>query len=105
MGEISHPEISLNSVVGLTSPNTFKLKGEVNGKEVIVMIDPGATHNFISTRAIEALGVECSGVRPFDVSLGTGETINSKGECKSVVVQIARGYYCGRFSAYPTRKF
>lgn len=51
-----HPEISLNYVVGITSPKTFKLRGDVNGKEVITMVDPGATHNFISSIVVEALG-------------------------------------------------
>lgn len=45
-------ETSLNSVVGIMCPKTFKLRGEVNGKSVVVMIDPGATHNFISETAI-----------------------------------------------------
>ena len=83
-----HPEISLNSVVGITSPKTFKLRGEVNGKPVVVMIDPGATHNFISLRAVEELRVNYSPSKHFGVSLGTGETVQSTGECKSVVLQL-----------------
>lgn len=72
-----HPGISLNSVVGITSPKTFKIKGEVNGKSVIVMVDPGATHNFISTQALGELGVNFIPSRNFGVSLGTGETVHS----------------------------
>lgn len=71
------PEISLNSVVSITSPKTFKLKGQVNGKEVIIMVDPGATHNFISTQAVEELGVNFTLSRDFGVSLGTGEKVQS----------------------------
>lgn len=40
--------ISLNSVVGIDNPRTMKLEGTIKGNKVIVMIDPGATHNFIS---------------------------------------------------------
>lgn len=83
-----HSEVSLNSVVGITSPRTVKIRGEVNGMPVIVMIDPGATHNFISTHAVERLGVECSLARKFDVALGTGAVVNSIGECKSVILQL-----------------
>lgn len=46
-------KISLNSVMGLTSPKTFKMKGNIMGKEVVVMVDPGATHNFLSKETIE----------------------------------------------------
>lgn len=76
-----HPEISLNSVVGITSPKTFKVKGQVNGIPVIVMIDPGATHNFIALHAVEKLGVECQPSKSFGVSLGTGDMVESCGEC------------------------
>lgn len=48
-------ELSLNSVVGLTAPGTFKIKGKVEEWEVVVMIDCGATHNFISLRLVEEL--------------------------------------------------
>lgn len=36
-------EFSLNSVVGLTVPGTFKIKRMVEDVEVVVMIDCGAT--------------------------------------------------------------
>lgn len=43
-----HPEVSLNSVIGISNPKTMKLKGWLFGKEVVVLIYPGATHNFVS---------------------------------------------------------
>ena len=36
-------ELSLNSVVGLTTSGTFKIKGTVEDREIVVMIDCGAT--------------------------------------------------------------
>lgn len=50
-------EVSLNSVLGLTSPKTFKMKGSVLGHDVVVMVDPGATHNFISLSTVEKIGI------------------------------------------------
>lgn len=49
------PEVALNSVIILSSPKTMKLLGMVDGREVVVMIDPGATHNFISHKTVEEL--------------------------------------------------
>lgn len=40
------PEMSLNSMVGVSSPKTLRLKGMIACHEVIVMVDHGATHNF-----------------------------------------------------------
>lgn len=50
---ITEGDISLSSVVGLTSPKTMKMRGTIGGAQVIIMIDPGATNNFISVRTVE----------------------------------------------------
>lgn len=43
-------ELSINFVVGLSNLGTMKVKRRIKGKEVIVLIDCGATHNFISKK-------------------------------------------------------
>lgn len=40
-------ELSINSLVGLSSPKTMKVTGRIAQQEVVVMIDYGASHNFI----------------------------------------------------------
>ena len=82
-------KVSLNSVVGLSSPKTMKLRGQINGHEVIVMIDPSATHNFISTRLIQQLKLHVVTTKEFGVSLGNGESIKGSGECKGITLQFA----------------
>ena len=37
-------ELSINSVVGLTNPVTMKVRGNIFGEEVVVLIDCGVTH-------------------------------------------------------------
>lgn len=73
--ELRQPEISLNSVVGITSPKTMKLVGEVQGHKVVVMIDPGATHNFVSLETVQKLGITVLPSKEFGVSVGTGDDI------------------------------
>lgn len=82
------PEVFLNFVVGLSSPKTLRLKGLVSGEEVIVMIDPGATHNFISLSLIEKLQLPLVQTKEFGVSLGNGESVKGSGECRGVLVQF-----------------
>jgi len=42
------PNISCNAFVGITTPQTIKIEGNIKKKKVIVLIDSGSTHNFIN---------------------------------------------------------
>ncbi|TYJ99689.1 Transposon Ty3-G Gag-Pol polyprotein [Cucumis melo var. makuwa] len=44
---IEEAEVEYRALTNLSTKGTMKLKGHVKGKEVIVLIDSGATHNFI----------------------------------------------------------
>lgn len=48
-------ELSLNSIVGISIPRTMKLRGIVMGQEVVVLIDCGASHNFISVDLVKKI--------------------------------------------------
>lgn len=84
-------EVSLNSVIGLSNPKTMKLKGLLGNHEVVVMIDPGATHNFISLATVTRAGVKITDSGSFGVSLGNGEPVKGEGMCKGVVIQLDGG--------------
>ncbi|XP_078431081.1 uncharacterized protein LOC144702930 [Wolffia australiana] len=45
--------VSLNSVLGWTNPRSIKLKGELQGKDITVLIDSGASHNFLRAEIVE----------------------------------------------------
>ncbi|XP_020691238.1 uncharacterized protein LOC110105899 [Dendrobium catenatum] len=85
-------EVSLNSVVGFTSSHTMKVKGEISDCEVVVLIDSGATHNFISTQIVDALGMELVDTRGYGVMMGTGKVEMGRGVCRGVVLKI-QGIY------------
>ena len=81
-------EISLNSVVGLTTPQTMKLRGKVYGQEVVVLVDCGPTHNFISTKLVEKLILAVVTTKGNGVVMGTGISVQGKGVCKGVVFSL-----------------
>nr|GFC30779.1 hypothetical protein [Tanacetum cinerariifolium] len=54
-------EVSLNSVLGFTPPRTMKLRRNINGADVLVLFDFGATHNFIAQQLVYQLGLEVTG--------------------------------------------
>lgn len=62
-------EISRNLVMGINNPKTLKLRGTINEAPVVAMVNPRATHNFISTILVQWLPVTAS--KTFGISLGT----------------------------------
>ena len=81
-------EISLNSVVGLTTLRTMKIKGCACGHEVIVLVDCRATHNFISTKLVEKLGLGIENTKGYGVVTGTRLSVPGRGVCKGVVLSL-----------------
>lgn len=82
------PEISLNSMMGNSSPKTLKIAGTIKGERVIVMVDPGATHNFISPDTMQQLNLPITPSKSFGVSLGTGIEVFRGGVCKAVPLLV-----------------
>ncbi|PKU74134.1 hypothetical protein MA16_Dca026394 [Dendrobium catenatum] len=81
-------EVSLNSVVGFTPSHTMKVRGEIADREVVVLIDSGATHNFISTQIVDQMGMELVDTGGYGVMMGTGKVEMGRGVCKEVVLKI-----------------
>lgn len=42
-------------MVGLDSPKTIKFIGVIGGKQVLILLNSGATHNFILDRVVDKL--------------------------------------------------
>lgn len=77
-------ELSMNSVVGLTPPQTMKLKGKILGEEVVVLIDCGASHNFLSANLVRRLGLPGTETLGNGVIMGTGLAVQGAEVCKGV---------------------
>lgn len=76
--------LSLNSFLGISSPTTTKVRGNINRNTVVVMIDSGATHNFISPSAVEKNKLRVTHNANLEVLLGTGISVQGIGVCKDV---------------------
>ena len=68
-------EVSLNSNVGLTNPKTLRARWNVGEQPVLVLIDPGATYNFISEKLIGELKISVMTTAGFGVQLGNADYI------------------------------
>ncbi|KAL0542645.1 hypothetical protein IC582_008834 [Cucumis melo] len=81
-------ELSINSVVGLNDPGTMKVRGKLLGEEVIVLIDCGATHNFVSEKLVKKLILPVKETSHYGVILGSGAAVQGKGICEKLEVQL-----------------
>ena len=81
-------ELSINSVLGLTLPSTMKIKGKLGPKEVTILIDCKATHNFLSMEFVEELKLPLPTTTNYGVVMGTGMAVHRRGICKKVIVEM-----------------
>ncbi|MCH82079.1 enzymatic polyprotein, partial [Trifolium medium] len=68
--------------------HTMKIEGKVAEVDVLVLIDSGATHNFISPQIVTALGLKITPMAEKHIKLGDGHKIVSNGLCKEVKIQL-----------------
>lgn len=82
--EMKTLQLSLHSKEGLTSNKSFKVWAYIGGRRVLVLIDSGATSNFISPRLVEALELLVDDTPIYVVEIGTGDKVRNKGVCKKL---------------------
>lgn len=95
--ELKGMELSMCSAGGLTQPQTMKLRGKVLQQAVMILIDSGASHNFISSKLVKSLGLQVESTKPYKVKLGDGNRKQTQGRCKDIEVQLGNYAFTGEF--------
>ncbi|CAL5348860.1 unnamed protein product [Camellia sinensis] len=75
-------QISLNALSGSVSYRTMRVKGNVKKKLVMILIDSGSTHNFLSPEVIKRVGIMASETDPLPVLVADGTKLMSTTICK-----------------------
>lgn len=81
-------EVSISSVVGLSSSRTMKLKGRIGGEEAVVLIDSGASHNFLSEKMAAKLGLVPQHTDRYGVLVAGGVKVRGKGVIPDVELTL-----------------
>ncbi|KZV29106.1 hypothetical protein F511_06601 [Dorcoceras hygrometricum] len=81
-------ELPLFSISGMNQPQTLKLRRRIKDEEVVVMVDSGASHNFVSRALMEKLGLGIDETVRFGVCLGNGGRIQCQGLCRNLQVEL-----------------
>ncbi|XP_020962930.1 uncharacterized protein LOC107607991 isoform X2 [Arachis ipaensis] len=94
---MAEPDIALHTLSlhlsslsywGLTSHQTLKVRGVINGREVVILVDPGAEANFISSTLVSTLGLPLMRLPPFHIEVGNGAIEQGLGGCENVKILV-----------------
>ncbi|XP_024030288.1 uncharacterized protein LOC112094195 [Morus notabilis] len=80
--------LSLNSVNGCLSAKTMKVKGTVQGREVVILVDSGASHSFISSSLVKEMDLPRDLTVRHQIQVGNGMIFRQEGVCRAVQVMI-----------------
>jgi hypothetical protein len=89
---LNNLQLSMYSIFGFTSKRTLKLWGDLDDHKVLVLVDCGASHNFISSRLVKDMGLALQATTSFTVEVGDGRKIPCEGVCQQLVLNI-QGLY------------
>jgi hypothetical protein len=82
------PVISLNAVIGFSTPQTLKLIGYIKHQKVIILVDSGSTHNFIHRHIAQETHCYIHDVNNFQIMIPNGGSMKCGGRCENVRLQI-----------------
>ncbi|RVW32429.1 Transposon Tf2-8 polyprotein [Vitis vinifera] len=91
-------EITLHALTGWTHTENHAGNSENGSHEVMVLIDSGSTHNFISNRLANKLRLPVIPTETFPVWVANGERLKCQGRYDKVRVelQVDHGFYLGK---------
>ena len=82
------PKITFHALTGWTAPKTMRITAKIYAHDVIVLIDSGSTHNFISEHMANLLRLPVVPTQPFTVRVANGENLKCQGRFEEVQIDL-----------------
>ncbi|KAF3773132.1 hypothetical protein EJ110_NYTH56060 [Nymphaea thermarum] len=92
---------SLHSMQDPNKPNSFKVFGRINGKKVLILLDNGATKNFLTEEAAQRCNIPLETSRPQTIVVGGGLRLQCLNEGKDLEVVIKKNSFKIDFLVIP----
>nr|GMD25313.1 peroxidase 64 [Ipomoea batatas] len=81
-------ELPLTAMGGIDGPKTMKFRGRIADMDVVIMVDSGASHNFMSHHLIDRIPHPLEPTTKFGVRLRDGRRTESDGKFSNLPVDL-----------------
>ncbi|XP_061343289.1 uncharacterized protein LOC133289385 [Gastrolobium bilobum] len=81
-------QLTLQSLMGISSNQSMKVWGVIDGRSVEVLIDCRASSNFVKQGLVDHLGLTVESTPTYSVEIGNGHKISCQGVCRGVAIAI-----------------
>ena len=75
-------------MVGLTSNKSFKIKGEIRGHDILVLVDNDASTNFMATKLTVELQLPMTRITSLTIEVGNGQKEKGTRVCHGVKLAV-----------------
>nr|KYP50904.1 hypothetical protein KK1_027260 [Cajanus cajan] len=87
-GKPSTTTLDFRSMVGMTSKHSFKCWGKIGDNSFLVLVDCGASHNFIADSVVRKLGLVAEKTEPYWVKVGDGHSVKAQELCAGLAIEV-----------------
>jgi len=70
----------------LAGSKIMRMEGRLKGVNVLILVDSGASHNFISPQVAAALDLCVTPIQELGIRLGDGHWVLTHGKCSNLTV-------------------
>lgn len=81
-------QVSLSAMIGISQPQTLKLKGNIKKSNVMVLIDTSNIHNFLDSNVVKRLNILSYPMPNMKVMVSEGKKIEKVGKYHKVNLKI-----------------
>jgi predicted aspartyl protease len=74
--------------IALENHHTMRFQGSIQGVEVLILVDSGATHNFVSQKLAHQMDWTIENTPQMKVKLGNGVQVATQGVCRNLEIDI-----------------
>lgn len=87
-------QFSLNVVTGTDHGQALKLRALVQNKVMLILVDSGSSHSFVSASFLAACGIQSVSMAPKQVRVANGETLVTDNQVFQLSWWIQRHSFC-----------